>query len=112
MNQKYKTYRKDGLVPEYTDLKTLVGGTGFDIKYDDYIWCRDTGLHDKNGKDVYEDDLITFQLYSEWSNTWDQRNERVIWSMDRWTTDQTNYDLSMPSQYFEVIGNIYETEDY
>ena len=78
----------------------------------DYPLMQYTGLHDKNGKDLYEDDLITFQLYNEWSNTWDKRNERVIWSMDRWTTDQTNYDLSMPSQYFEVIGNIYETEDY
>ena len=70
-----------------------------------------TGLKDKNGKEIYEGDILRFQ-FSEWCIS------PVYWTKERgWTVhgNITAWEYSIGSDFsksnLEVIGNIYENPE-
>ena len=75
-----------------------------------------TGLHDKNGKEIYEGDILKFI-------DWDKDHEdecpnigAIFYDKDIMRFDLSNRnDVEIESIYFdtetEVIGNIYETPE-
>ncbi len=104
---------------------------GFSISMDGTEWYDDnshswplsdielmqfTGLHDKNGKEIYEGDIITYR----WE---DRKGDEVVNHVIKWdngrflicpirSTVQTwNIHLYPYNEESEVIGNIYENPE-
>jgi YopX protein len=89
-------------------------GSSFYVDYSDknnWEVMQYTGLKDKNGKEIYEGDLIKIKHGSIWQVAWNE--EKLKWHM--WDIDPANtISLTKKGSYYdkyEVIGNIYENPE-
>jgi len=73
-----------------------------------------TGLHDKNGKEIYEGDILTHNKFDEYYICKFEDGQFSYKEFDRHDKSYGNYyymEQKELERYCEIIGNIYENHE-
>ena len=92
------------------------GSTSVPLKFEDerngedVILMQSTGLFDKNGKEIFEGDIVRFfdSLYTVFYNI-SEGSYQLEPHDERWVVDYMSNFSSEES--FEIVGNIYENKE-
>ena len=105
--------RKDKKLYGPESIYDIVAGWDFIDLADNQILMQYTGLKDKNGKEIYEGDIVTLPI-PETDYKTRETGEVVFWDVSgSWEIMHDGFRslYAKESNQLEVIGNIYENPD-
>ena len=76
--------------------------------------CQCTAMPDKNGKLIFENDILSGHIDDEFPE--DETRKRVVWHENGWCTNEPGCDDyeeldDFDSENFEVIGNMIDNQE-
>lgn len=76
--------------------------------------CQCTGLNDKSGRRIFENDILSGHIDDEFPE--DETRKRVVWHENGWCTNEPGCDYyeeldDFDSENFEVIGNMIDNPE-
>lgn len=87
----------------------------FNVPINEIILMQSTGLKDKNGKEIFEGDILACKTDDEVINLnifWDEEHALFMFESKKYNEQEPLAELVENNTYpFEIIGNIYENPE-